>query len=48
MDFEMSTFMRTSRMLAILGALIYAIGAVLLSASKASLTDYPDLGPYAK
>ena len=48
MDFDMSIFLRTSGMLAILGALIYAIGDVLLLASKASLADYPNLQPYAK
>jgi hypothetical protein len=48
MDFDINTFLRISGMLAILGALIYAIGDVLLLASKASLADYPNLQPYAK
>ena len=34
--------------LALLGALLYAIGDVLLLASKAGLDDYPKLKPYAK
>ena len=35
-------------LLALLGAFLYAIGDVLLLASKASLNDYPKLKPYAK
>ena len=35
-------------LLALLGAFLYAIGDVLLLASKASLDDYPKLKPYAK
>ena len=34
--------------IAIIGAFLYAIGDVLLLASKASLEDYPKLKPYAK
>jgi len=35
-------------LLAILGALVYAVGDVLLLASKVSLADYPKLKPFAK
>ena len=35
-------------LLAIFGAIIYAVGDVLLLASKASLDDYPKLKPFAK
>lgn len=35
-------------MLAFLGALLYAIGDVLLLASKANLDDYPKLKPFSK
>jgi hypothetical protein len=35
-------------LLALLGAFIYAIGDVLLLASKANLDDYPKLQPFAK
>lgn len=35
-------------LLAIFGALIYAVGDVLLLASKATVEDYPKLKPYAK
>ena len=35
-------------LLAILGALVYAIGDVLLLAGKVSLADYPKLKPFAK
>ncbi len=35
-------------LLALLGALLYAIGDVLLLASKASFDEYPKLKPYAK
>lgn len=34
--------------LAIIGATVYAVGDVLLLASKASLDDYPKLKPFAK
>lgn len=37
-----------SGLLAILGALIYAVGDVLLLASEANLADYPNLQPHAK
>ena len=40
--------LRIAGSLAILGAILYAIGDVLLLASKASLDDYPKLKPYAK
>lgn len=42
------TLLRVTGLLAILGAFIYAIGDVLLLASKASLGDYPNLQPYAR
>lgn len=42
------TILRTTGLLALLGALLYAIGDVLLLAGKASLDDYPKLKPYAK
>jgi len=44
---EISTIHITG-FLAILGAFFYAIGDVLLLASKASLDDYPKLKPFAK
>lgn len=37
-----------SGILAIIGAILYAIGDVLLLASKASLDNYPKLKPFAK
>jgi hypothetical protein len=40
--------LRITGLLAILGAILYGIGDVLLLASKASLDDYPKLKPYAK
>jgi hypothetical protein len=40
--------LRITGLLALLGALLYAIGDVLLLASKASLDDYPKLKPFAK
>jgi len=40
--------LRITGLLAILGAILYAIGDVLLLASKASLDDYPKLKLYAK
>jgi hypothetical protein len=39
---------RITGILAILGAILYAIGDVLLLASKVNLEDYPKLKPYAK
>jgi len=39
---------RITGLIAILGAFLYAVGDVLLLASKASLDDYPKLKPYAK
>lgn len=39
---------RITGLLAILGAILYGIGDVLLLASKVSLDDYPKLKPYAK
>jgi hypothetical protein len=44
---EPTTFQITGSIAAI-GAILYAIGDVLLLASKASLDDYPKLKPYAK
>ena len=40
--------LRITGLLALAGALLYAIGDVLLLASKASLEDYPRLRPFAK
>ena len=40
--------LRISELLALFGALLYAIGDVLLLASKASLDNYPKLKPFAK
>ena len=48
MNMDIATFLRISGLLAIVGALVYAIGDVLLLASKANLADYPNLQPYAK
>ncbi len=42
------TSLRITGLLALLGALLYAIGDVLLLASKASLDHYPKLKPFAK
>jgi len=39
---------RITGLVAITGALLYAIGDVLLLASKADLNDYPKLKPFAK
>src|SRR5262245_5930887 len=41
------TILRITGLAALLGALLYAIGDVLLLASKVSLEDYPKLKPYA-
>ena len=43
-----TTILRTTGLIALLGALLYAIGDVLLLASKVSLDDYPKLKPFAK
>jgi len=40
--------LRITGLLALLGSLLYAVGDVLLLASKASLDQYPRLKPYAK
>ena len=45
---QLLTPLRTTGLLALLGALLYAIGDVLLLASKASLDHYPKLRPFAK
>lgn len=42
------TPLRTTGFLALVGALLYAIGDVLLLASKASLENYPRLKPFGK
>ncbi|HSG44998.1 MAG TPA: DUF6796 family protein [Anaerolineales bacterium] len=39
---------RTAGLLALLGAFLYAIGDVLLLASKVNLDDYPKLKPFVK
>ena len=43
-----TTALRLTGLIALLGALLYAIGDVLLLASKVSLDDYPKLKPFAK
>ncbi len=45
---QLLTSLRITGLLALLGALLYAIGDVLLLASKASLDQYPKLKPFAK
>lgn len=40
--------LRITGLLALVGAFLYAIGDVLLLASKANLDDYPKLKPFAK
>jgi hypothetical protein len=45
---QLFTSLRITGLLALLGALLYAIGDVLLLASKASLDQYPKLKPFAK
>ena len=45
---QLITSLRLTGLLALLGALLYAIGDVLLLASKASLDQYPKLKPFAK
>ena len=45
---QLLTSLRITGLLAILGALLYAIGDVLLLASKVSLDQYPKLKPFAK
>jgi hypothetical protein len=41
-------FLRITGLIAFMGAFLYAIGDVLLLASKVSLDDYPKLKPFAK
>lgn len=43
-----TTILRITGLTALFGALLYAIGDVLLLASKISLDDYPKLKPFAK
>jgi len=43
-----TTVLRITGLLALSGAFLYAIGDVLLLASKASLDEYPRLKPFAK
>ena len=45
---QILTSLRITGLLALVGALLYAIGDVLLLASKASLDNYPKLKPFAK
>jgi len=45
---QFPTSLRVTGLLALLGAFLYAIGDVLLLASKASLENYPRLKPFAK
>ena len=48
MDIDMTTVLRTSGLLAALGALVYVIGDALLLASKASLADSFNLQAHPK
>ena len=43
-----NTLLHVTGLLSMLGALLYAIGDVLLLASKANLDEYPKLKPFAK
>lgn len=45
---QLLTSLRITGLLALMGALLYAIGDVLLLASKVSLDHYPKLKPFAK
>ncbi len=45
---QLLTPLRITGLLALLGAFLYAIGDVLLLASKVSLDNYPKLKPFAK
>ncbi|RPI94620.1 MAG: hypothetical protein EHM40_05960 [Chloroflexi bacterium] len=45
---QLITPLHITGLLALLGALLYAIGDVLLLAGKASLDDYPKLKPFGK
>ena len=45
---QLITPLRITGLLALLGALLYAIGDVLLLASKVNVDDYPKLKPFAK
>jgi len=45
---QLITSLRITGLLALLGAFLYAIGDVLLLASKASLDNYPRLKPFSK
>lgn len=45
---QILTSLRLTGFLALFGALLYAIGDILLLASKASLDQYPKLQPFAK
>jgi len=42
------TLLKTMRLLALLGAFLYAIGDVLLLASKVNIDEYPKLKPITK
>jgi len=48
MNMDMAPILRISGLLAIVGALVYAIGDVLLLASKVNPADYPSLQAYTK
>ncbi len=45
---QLITSLRITGLLALVGAFLYAIGDVLLLASKASFENYPRLKPFAK
>lgn len=48
MTAEMLTALRITGLVAIVGAVVYAVADVFLLASKANLADYPNLQPHAK
>ena len=48
MSIDILNAVRVTGLLAIVGALIYAVGDVLLLAGKANIADYPNLQPHAK
>lgn len=45
---QLTLLLRITGLLALVGAFLYAVGDVLLLASKAKLDDYPRLRPFAK
>ena len=45
---QLTFLLRTSGLMAIIGSLLYAVGDVLLLASKVNLDEYPKLKPFVK